>query len=50
VFAAGDATTFPIKQGSLAAQQADAVADAIAASWAPTSSRSRFVRSCAGSY
>ena len=27
VFAAGDATTFPIKQGGLAAQQADAVAE-----------------------
>jgi sulfide:quinone oxidoreductase len=32
VFAAGDATTFPIKQGGLAAQQADAVAEVIAAS------------------
>ena len=32
VFAAGDATTFPIKQGGLAAQQADAVAQMIAAS------------------
>ncbi|MDQ2759749.1 MAG: NAD(P)/FAD-dependent oxidoreductase [Actinomycetota bacterium] len=32
VFAAGDATAFPIKQGGLAAQQADAAADAIAAS------------------
>ncbi len=32
VFAAGDATEFPIKQGGLAAQQADAVAEAIAAS------------------
>jgi sulfide:quinone oxidoreductase len=31
VFAAGDATNFPIKQGGLAAQQADAVAEAIAA-------------------
>lgn len=31
VFAAGDATDFPIKQGGLAAQQADAVAEAIAA-------------------
>jgi sulfide:quinone oxidoreductase len=31
VFAAGDMTTFPIKQGGLAAQQADAVAEAIAA-------------------
>jgi len=33
VFAAGDITTFPVKQGGLAAQQADAVAEAIAA-WA----------------
>jgi sulfide:quinone oxidoreductase len=31
VFAAGDATWFPIKQGGLAAQQADAAATAIAA-------------------
>jgi len=30
VFAAGDATTFPIKQGGLAAQQADAAAEEIA--------------------
>jgi sulfide:quinone oxidoreductase len=33
VYAAGDATTFPIKQGGLATQQADAVANSIAA-WA----------------
>lgn len=32
VFAAGDATTFPVKQGGLAAQEADAVAERIAAS------------------
>jgi sulfide:quinone oxidoreductase len=31
VWAAGDVTAFPIKQGGLAAQQADAAADAIAA-------------------
>jgi sulfide:quinone oxidoreductase len=31
VFAAGDATDFPIKHGGIAAQQADAVAEAIAA-------------------
>jgi sulfide:quinone oxidoreductase len=31
VYAAGDATTFPIKQGGLAAQQADAAAAAVAA-------------------
>ena len=31
VWAAGDAIAFPVKQGGLAAQQADAVAEAIAA-------------------
>ena len=31
VYAAGDVTTFPIKQGGIATQQADAVAEAIAA-------------------
>jgi sulfide:quinone oxidoreductase len=31
VYAAGDLTNFPIKQGGLAAQQADAAAEAIAA-------------------
>ena len=31
VFAAGDIANFPIKQGGLAAQQADAAAEAIAA-------------------
>jgi sulfide:quinone oxidoreductase len=31
VFAAGDATSFPVKQGGLAAQQADAAAELIAA-------------------
>ncbi len=31
IYAAGDATTFPIKQGGIAAQQADVVAQAIAA-------------------
>lgn len=31
VYAAGDITTFPLKQGGLAAQQADAAAEAIAA-------------------
>ena len=31
VYAAGDATSFPVKQGGLATQQADAVAEAIAA-------------------
>ena len=33
VYAAGDATTLPIRQDGLAAQQADAVAEAIAASF-----------------
>jgi sulfide:quinone oxidoreductase len=32
VFAAGDATSFPVKQGALATQQGDAVAEVIAAS------------------
>jgi sulfide:quinone oxidoreductase len=32
VYAAGDATSFPVKQGGLAAQQADATAEIIAAS------------------
>ncbi len=32
VFAAGDLTNFPVKQGGIAAQQADAAAEAIAAS------------------
>jgi sulfide:quinone oxidoreductase len=31
VWAAGDATTFPVKQGGIAVQQADAVAEAVAA-------------------
>jgi sulfide:quinone oxidoreductase len=31
VFAAGDATAFPLKQGGIAAQQADAAAEAVAA-------------------
>ena len=40
VYAAGDATTCPIKQGGVATQQADAAAEAIAArAGAPTSSR-----------
>jgi sulfide:quinone oxidoreductase len=41
VFAAGDATTFPVKQGGLAAQQADAAAEAIAQELgAPVTARS----------
>lgn len=33
VYAAGDVTSFPVKQGGLATQQADIAAEAIAASW-----------------
>lgn len=33
VYAAGDGTTFPLKQGGIAAQQADAAAEAIAAAF-----------------
>ena len=40
VFAAGDATAYPVKQGGLAAQQADAVAEAVAAAFgAPVTPR-----------
>lgn len=40
VYAAGDATAYPVKQGGLAAQQADAVAEAVAASFgAPVTPR-----------
>ena len=41
VFAAGDVTDFPLKQGGLAAQQADAAADAILAASGTRSSRAR---------
>lgn len=44
VYAAGDMTTFPVKQGGLAAQQADRIANTIAASLdaAPWTGRSNF--------
>jgi sulfide:quinone oxidoreductase len=42
VYAAGDATTFPIKQGGIAAQQADAVAQAVAARAGASASPERF--------
>ena len=42
VFAAGDATSFPIKQGGLATQQADAVAETIAAELGAKSAASPF--------
>jgi sulfide:quinone oxidoreductase len=35
VYAAGDVTTFPVKQGGLASQQSDAIAEVIAASIEP---------------
>ena len=49
VWAAGDATAFPIKQGGLAAQQADVVAQRSPPARGPTSSRSRFGPSCVAS-
>jgi sulfide:quinone oxidoreductase len=42
VYAAGDATSFPIKQGGLACQQADAVAESIAAAAGAPIEPSRF--------
>ena len=48
VYAAGDVTTFPVKQGGIATQIADAAAEAIAAQPASTSGRSRSGRCCAG--
>lgn len=42
VFAAGDVTTFPIKQGGIATQQADAAAEAIAAELAVGVEPARF--------
>ena len=47
VFAAGDATAYPVKHGGLAAQQADAIAEAIAARSAPSACPSRTVPCCA---
>jgi sulfide:quinone oxidoreductase len=44
VYAAGDITTFPIKQGGLAAQQADVIAATIAASYGATVKQSRTER------
>ena len=39
MYAAGDATTFPVKQGGLATQQADAAAETIAQARAPVTAR-----------
>ena len=47
VYAAGDGTAFPIKQGGLATQQADAVAETIAKAAGARSSRSRSSPCCA---
>jgi len=47
VYAAGDATDFPVTHGGLAAQQADSVAAAIAAAVGADVDRSRLHRSCA---
>ena len=47
VYAAGDVTAFPIKQGGIACQQADAAAADIAARAGAPSRRSRSRRSCA---
>jgi sulfide:quinone oxidoreductase len=48
VCAAGDATSFPVKQGGLASQQADAVAEVIAASAGVDIDPQRLGRSCVG--
>ena len=48
IYAAGDITQFPIKQGGIAAQQADAVAEVIAGRRAPQSSRAASNRCSAG--
>ena len=48
VHAAGDATSFPIKQGGLASQQADAVAAAIAADLGAIDTARRSGPCCAG--
>jgi len=45
VYAVGDATTFPVKQGGLAAQQADLAAALIARAAGPDPSRSAVLRS-----
>ena len=48
VYAAGDATNSPIKQGGVASQQADAAAEAIRRAPAQPWTRSRFGPCCAG--
>ena len=44
VYAAGDMTSFPIKQGGLAAQQADVIAERIAAKYSTAMSHQRVQR------
>ena len=48
VFAAGDVTAFPVKQGGIATQQADAVAATIAAELEGGEEPRPSTRSCAG--
>ena len=48
VYAAGDATTFPLKQGGLATQQADAAAESIAAYLGASIEPAGSARSCVG--
>ena len=45
VYAAGDVTTFPLKQGGLATQQADAAVETCSPHWACPSCRGRSSRS-----
>ena len=47
VYAAGDITTFPVKQGGIAAQQAEAAAEAIAAAAGVDVTRGHSAPSCA---
>ena len=47
VYAAGDVTAFPVKQGGIATQQADAVAEAIAAAAGAAIEPRPSTRSCA---
>ncbi len=49
VYAAGDGTSFPVKQGGIATQQADAVAEHIAARLGAELEPSHSIRCCVGS-
>lgn len=48
IYAAGDGTNFPVKQGGIATQQADAAAESIAASLGLPIEPAPFGPSCAG--